>query len=71
MEKNLDLDKTILELVKEYPEIKEIMLELGFKDIVKPFALEIMGRHMTIRKGSQVKNIPMDKIIKIFEENGC
>lgn len=70
MEKNLDLDKTILELVKEYPEIKEIMLELGFKDILKPFALEIMGRHMTIRKGSQVKNIPMDKIIKIFEENG-
>ena len=70
MEKNLDLDKTILELVKEYPEIKEIMLELGFKDIVKPFALEIMGRHMTIRKGSQVKNIPMDKIIKTFEVNG-
>ena len=50
MDKILDLDKTVLEIVKEYPEIKNIMVELGFKDIVKPFALEIMGRHMTIKK---------------------
>ena len=70
MDKILDLDKTVLELVKEYPEIKDIMVELGFKDIVKPFALEIMGRHMTIKKGSKIKDISMDTIIKTFEEKG-
>ena len=68
--KKIDLDKTIYELVKEFPEIKQIMFELGFKDILKPVAINIMGRHMTIKKGSEVKNIPMDKIIKKFEESG-
>lgn len=70
MNKILDLDKTVYELVKEYPELKDIMVEIGFKDIVNPVALNLMGRHMTIKKGSQVKDIPLDKTIKKFEENG-
>ncbi len=70
MNKTIDIDKTIYELAKEYPEIKSIMAGLGFKDIVKPFALELMGRHMTIRKGSKAKEIPLDTIIKAFKENG-
>ena len=38
--KKLDLKKSVAELVREYPELKEILAELGFKDILKPAALQ-------------------------------
>jgi DUF438 domain-containing protein len=68
--KVLDLNKNVATLVKEYPEIKEIMVELGFKDITSPVALQVMGRVMTIPKGAQVKGIAMDKIIDAFTKAG-
>jgi hypothetical protein len=33
MSKYIDLSKTVAELLKEYPEIKEVLVEAGFKDI--------------------------------------
>ena len=69
-EKVLDLNKTVYDLTQEYPEVKDIMAELGFQDITKPMALNLMGRVMTIPKGSQIKGIPMERIEKAFEENG-
>ena len=68
--KQIDLNKTVYDLVKEYPEIKDILSSLGFKDITNPVAIEVMGRVMTIPKGAKVKNISLDSIIKTFEENG-
>lgn len=50
-EKVLDLNKTVYDLTQEYPEVKDIMAELGFQDITKPMALNLMGRVMTIPKG--------------------
>ncbi|MBQ9265123.1 MAG: DUF1858 domain-containing protein, partial [Clostridia bacterium] len=68
--KELDLRKTVAELVKQYPEVKEIMVDLGFKDITSPIAMKFMGKVMTIPKGAAIKGIPMDRIIAAFEENG-
>lgn len=68
--KVLDMNKTVAELVKEFPEVKEIMVKLGFKDITSPAALMFMGKVMTIPKGSAIKGIPMDKIVAAFEEAG-
>lgn len=68
--KELDLRKTVAELVKEHPEVKEIMADLGFKDITGPIAMKFMGKVMTIPKGAAIKGIPMDKIIAAFEEKG-
>ena len=69
-EKVLDLNKTVYDLTQEYPEVKDIMAELGFQDITKPMALNLMGRVMTIPKGSQIKGISMERIVKAFEEHG-
>ncbi|WP_315267385.1 DUF1858 domain-containing protein, partial [Selenomonas noxia] len=44
MEKILDLKKTVAELVEENPEVKDIMAEIGFKEITNPVALNVMGR---------------------------
>jgi hypothetical protein len=70
MEKDIDLTRTVAELVRENPEIKEIMVEAGFKEIINPMALALMGKTMTIPDGAVIKNIPIDRIIKIFENHG-
>ena len=34
MKKELDVNKTVAELVKEFPELREVMAEIGFKEIL-------------------------------------
>ena len=70
MEKVLDLKKTVAELVEENPEVKEIMAQIGFKEITNPVALNVMGRIMTIPRGAAVKGIELSKVIAAFEERG-
>lgn len=67
---NLDFSKSLYELVQEYPEVKEIMFELGFKEIKTPGMMQTAGRYMTIPKGAKLKKIPLDEIKKAFEEKG-
>ena len=68
--KELDLKKSLAELVREYPELKEILAEIGFQDIMKPAALKLMGRIMTLPRGAVVKGIPMEKIRAALEAKG-
>ena len=69
-EKVLDMKKNVHDLATEYPEVIDIMIELGFKDISNPVALNTMGRVMTIPKGSQIKGIDLEAIVNLFEEKG-
>ena len=59
MDKILDLDKSVASLVKEYPEVADIMVELGFTEIKNPAMVASVGRIMNLKKGSQMKKIPM------------
>ena len=70
MDKILDLDKSVASLVKEYPEVADIMANLGFTEIKNPAMLASVGRIMNLKKGSQMKKIPMDEIVRAFREKG-
>ena len=70
MDKILDLDKSVASLVKEYPEVADIMANLGFTEIKNPAMLASVGRIMNLKKGSQMKKIPMEKIVRAFREKG-
>lgn len=59
----LDLSKSVYELCKHYPELINIMVDMGFVDIQKKHVLNTMGRIMTIPKGAIVKGIPMSTVI--------
>ena len=52
MTKKLDLNKTVFELTQEYPELVDIMAELGFTEITKKPMLHSVGKIMTIPKGA-------------------
>ncbi len=70
MGKTLDPTQSIHTICTTYPEMMEIMVSLGFTDIVKPGMLGTAGRIMTLEKGARMKNIPMDSIIRTLSENG-
>lgn len=70
MEKVIDLSKTIFELSQTYPDVIEVMKELGFSDITNPAMLNTAGRVMTIPKGAALKKIDLDKIKQVFGAHG-
>lgn len=70
MAKILDLNRPVRDLINEYPETSEIMKELGFESITNPAMLNTVGRFMTVKKGSVMKNIDLDKIKEAFRSKG-
>jgi len=70
MKKILDLTKSVYDLVKENPEVAEIMKSLGFESITNPAMLNTAGRFMTIPKGAEMKKIDMNVIEKEFKARG-
>ena len=69
-EKILQLSKSVYELCKQYPELPQILQELGFTDITRPGMLSSVGRFMTLPKGAAAKKIELEWITKKLEENG-
>ncbi len=66
----IDFSKPLYELVNQYPIVKEIMLEIGFKEITQPGMLQTAGRYVTIPKGAKLKKIPLEQVIAAFEAKG-
>ena len=46
------------------------MFSLGFTEVKKPAMLNSVGRIMNLKKGSQMKKIPMEEIVRAFREKG-
>ena len=70
MNKTIDFSRSVYELVTEYPELSDIMAELGFTEIKKPAMLHSVGKLMTIPKGAKIKNIPMEKVVMALIRHG-
>ncbi len=68
--KRITLNESIYELVIRYPEIKAILFELGFEDIVKPGMIQTVGKFMNLKKGSALKKIDRSTIIGKLEAGG-
>ena len=66
MSKKIDLNKTVYELTAQYPELIDIMAELGFSEITKKAMLNSVGKIMTIPKGAKMKKIPMNDVINLI-----
>jgi uncharacterized lipoprotein YehR (DUF1307 family) len=70
MTREIDFKKTVYELSREYPEIVNLMKELGFESIASEGMLNTAGRFMTIPKGAAMKSISMDKIEQMLKDKG-
>ncbi|WP_027438225.1 DUF438 domain-containing protein [Lachnospira multipara] len=70
MGKKINLKKSVYELCNEYPELIDILLELGFTEVTKPGILNTMGKVMTIPKGAIMKKIDMVDVVLALKNNG-
>lgn len=68
--KVIDLSKSVYELCRIYPELVQILDEIGFHDITKPGMLVSVGRFMTLPKGAVAKKIERNRILKMLYEHG-
>lgn len=68
--KKLDLNQNILTLTEQYPELIDLLKELGFTEITNPVMRKTAGRIMTIPKGCQMKGVSLDTVKDKLEEHG-
>ncbi|MDW7674691.1 MAG: DUF1858 domain-containing protein [Bacillota bacterium] len=68
--KQLDLNKSLYELTSIYPELIDILKDLGFSAITSPIVRNTMGRQMTIPKGCEKQKIPLQKVVDRLSEHG-
>lgn len=69
-EQIIDLSKSVYELCRTYPDLVQVLDEIGFHDITKPGMLASVGRFMTIPKGAAAKKIDRNRILEMLKEHG-
>ncbi len=70
MEKLINLNTNVASLIKDYPELKDILFALGFKEIVKPTMLATVGKFMNLKMGANMRNIDLELVVSTLKENG-
>jgi N-dimethylarginine dimethylaminohydrolase len=70
MDKEIDLSKSVHDICREFPEMIDILKELGFESITVPGMLNTAGRFMTIPKGAVMKGMEMGRIIEELTKRG-
>ena len=70
MEKKIDLSRSVYELVSAFPELLDILYNLGFTGLKDPQLFNSVAKLMTIPKGAKMQNIPMEKVIFALMSNG-
>ena len=70
MGKKLDFTRSVHDLVREYPELVDILKGLGFTEITKKGMLQSVGRIMTIPRGAAMKGISMAEVAAALTANG-
>ena len=70
MKKSIDFSRSVYELVTEYPELADVMDELGFSEVKKPAMLHSVGKLMTIPKGAKMKGIEMLDVVSALVKAG-
>ena len=61
---------TVATIIKEHPEVKDLLIDLGFKPLSNPAMLNTVGKVTSLKAGSKLANIPLDKIKKTLLFNG-
>lgn len=64
------LTDSVYTTIKNHPEVKALLIELGFTPLSQPHMLQTLGRVTSLQKGSQLTKIPLEEIVKELEING-
>jgi len=68
--KELDLNKTVYDLTEEYPELIEVLKDLGFAGLAFPAVRKTLGKKMTLPAGSEKQKKDLNEVISHLESLG-
>ena len=68
--KEIDFKKSVYELTETYPELIDILKELGFVGVVRPLVRTTLGRVTTIPQGCERQGKDLNEVIKKLEQAG-
>lgn len=69
-DKVIEFNRSVYELCTDYPELKEMLADIGFTDILKSGMLNTAGRFMTLEKGARFKKIDLEKVRESLAAKG-
>ncbi len=70
MNKIIDLNKPVADLVKENPELIDVLSEMGFTELKNKMMLASVGKVMTLTRGAAVKKLDINEIKKSLTDKG-
>lgn len=68
--KNISINEPVASLVEKYPDLKNILKDIGFSEITNPLALSSVGKFVSIKKGAGIKNIDLNLIRDKLQDAG-
>ncbi len=70
MLKHIDLKKNVYELTETYPELIEVLKEMGFLGVANPIARATLGKVTTIPQGCKKQGKGLNEVMKKLKELG-
>jgi hypothetical protein len=68
--KKVDLSKTLYQVTEEYPELIDILKNLGFAGAANPVMRHTHGKIMTLNAGIEKLGLDRESVVKKLKEAG-
>ncbi len=66
----LDINESVYNLTQAYPELIEILADIGFTEIKNPLVRQTIGRQMTLPRGAKMKGISWLQVVETLKKSG-
>lgn len=64
------LEDSVYTTITKHPEVKDLLVEIGFKPLNQPQMVHTVGRITNLIKGSKIAKVPLETIVETLEMNG-
>lgn len=68
--KEIDLNMSLYDLTEAYPELIEVLKDMGFEGVAVPELRSTHGKMMTVPKGCEMFGKDLSECVKTLEEHG-
>lgn len=68
--KKININKTVYELTEEYPDLVDILYNLGFAGVKNPIVRKTLGRVTTLKQGIQKQKKNLNEVLEVLKQNG-
>ncbi|MFA9413089.1 DUF1858 domain-containing protein [Streptococcus sp. E29BA] len=70
MTNTIDLNQPVAELLASHPELRDILVDLGFKPLANPAMLSTLGKITSLKQGSRLTGISLETIARTLTSHG-